>query len=394
MRTIRCSFLALLLIAGAAQGFDLGQATAAFEDGPPPIESMSTLAFGPGGLLFVGDARAGSVVAVDTGDVSPGEVGERFGLSDLETKLAAMLGTRASEVLIHDLAVNPASHNMYLAVSRGRAGWGSRWDLPNELADATVLVRVRTDGHLEEVPLTDLRWSRAALPDPVDAAKEHRWKKGVSLRTDTITDLVWDDGTLWVAGLSNEEFASALWRLPFPFGTTTSETKTGETKTTKTTVEIFHGAHGEWETHAPIRTLVPYTLGEKRQILASYLCTPLVVFDTEQLSDGAHVKGRTVAELGSGNYPLDMVVYEKAGSERLLIANSNLPLMIVDPADIAAFAGAITSEVDGYLAGVPFEIRSGAGVQQLDVLDETRLVALQRLPGGTLDLVTLDTRRF
>ena len=382
-------FTLVLLLCGAvlvgpAWGFDLEGATASFQEGPAPIESMSALAFGPGGLLFVGDAQAGTVVAIDTGDRTPGEVKERFSLTDLETRLAALLGTRASEVLIHDLAVNPASSNMYLAVSRGRASWESRWQLPNDLADASLLVRITTAGELEAVSLDGLRWSKAALPDPVDAAKTHRWKRGVSLRTDTITDLVWDEGTLWLAGLSNEEFASTLWRLPFPFGEAAG----------KTTVEIYHGAHGEWETHAPVRTLVPYSLGEKRQLLAAYLCTPLVVFETDALDDGAHVKGRTVAELGSGNYPLDMVVYKKGDQERLLIANSNLPLMIVDPDDIAGFEGEINSEVEGYAAGVPYEIRSGTGIQQLDVLDERRIVALQRLPGGTLDLVTFDTRRF
>jgi hypothetical protein len=172
--------------------------------------------------------------------------------------------------------------------------------------------------------------------------------------------------------------------LPFPFSD----------EQQASSLEVFHGAHGKYETHSPVRTFLPYDIGGKPHLLAAYLCTPLVVFDTDTLGDGAHVKGRTVAELGSGNYPLDMVVYKKGDQERLLIANSNLPLMIVDPEDIAGYEGAITSEVEGYLAGVPFEIRSGAGIQQLDVLDERHIVALQRLPGGTLDLVTYDTRRF
>lgn len=361
------------------------------QDGEPaadaaPLQSMSTLAFGPDGLLLVGDAKAGAVFAIETGDVTPGAVGERFGLPDLETKLAAMLGTRASEVLIHDLAVNPASGQMYLAVSRGRAGWDSRWELPNDLADASILVRITTDGKLEEVALNGLKWSKADLPNPVDAGKTHRWKRGVSLRTDTITDLAFDDGTVWVAGLSNEEFASTLWRFAYPFDAA------GQAK--KTTVEIFHGAHGSWETHAPIRAFVPYQLQGKEQLLAAYLCTPLVTFDTANLEDGAHVKGRTVAEFGSGNYPLDMVVYQKNGADRLLIANSNLPMMIVDPDDIASFEGEIDAEVEGYVGGVSYEIRSGTGVQQMDLLDSERIVVLQRLPGGTLDLVTLPTARF
>ncbi|MDA8017956.1 MAG: hypothetical protein MPN21_10965 [Thermoanaerobaculia bacterium] len=384
--TLRRAFLCLVVLSLAVllTGPVAAQET---ESAPPvPLQSLSSLAFGPDGVLFIGDAKAGAVFAIETGDVTEGVVGERFGLRDLETQLAAMLGTRASEVLIHDLAVNPSSRNMYLAVSRGRAGWDSRWELPNDLADASILVRITTTGELEEVSLEGLAWSKAVLPDPVDAAKTHRWKRGVSLRTDTITDLAYDEGTVWVAGLSNEEFASTLWRVAYPFE--------NEGESRKTTVEIFHGAHGEWETHAPIRAFVPYELEGKRQLLAAYLCTPLVTFDTANLQDGAHVKGRTVAEFGSGNYPLDMVVYQKDGAERLLIANSNLPMMIVDPADIASFEGEINTEVEGYVAGVPYEIRSGTGVQQLDVLDENRIVVLQRLPGGTLDLVTLSTRRF
>ncbi|MCG8459564.1 MAG: hypothetical protein MI919_25070 [Holophagales bacterium] len=380
LRRLVVPFSILLLLAPAA----LAQEAEA--PAGPVLDSMSALAFGPGGVLFVGDARGGSVVAIETGDTTPGKVEARIGIVDLETRLAAMLGSRASEVLIHDLAVNPISQKIYLAVSRGRAKWESRWQLPNDLADAAVLVRVDAAGELEAVDLEGLAWSRAGLPDPVDASKAHRWKRGVSLRVDTITDLAFEGDSVWVTGLSNEEFASTAWKLAYPF--------TDDGDASKTTLEIFHGAHGEWETHAPIRTFVPYRLGQTRHLLAAYLCTPLVTFETETLAGGGHVKGRTVAELGSGNYPLDMVVYQKDGKDRLLIANSNLPLMIVDPADVASFDGSITSEVEGYTAGVSYEIRSGTGIQQLDRLGDEWIVALQRLPGGTLDLVSMSVRRF
>lgn len=380
------TLVAILGLATSAGAADHAGLTADFEDGPAPIEAMSALAFAPHGVLLVGDAKAGAVVALDTGDRTEAGVEERFAVSDLETRIAAMLGTRSSEVLIHDMAVNPISSQTYLAVSRSRGHWESRWQLPNDLADATVLLRIAPGGELEEVPVDGMRWSRAELTNPVSEKKEHRWKTGTKLRTDAVTDLAWDDGKIWVAGLSNEEFASALWSLDFPFA--------GDGETTRTTVEIYHGAHGAWETHAPIRTFVPYELEGHKQLLAAYLCTPLVTFGTDQLKDGEHVKGRTLAEFGSGNYPLDMIVYQKDGSERLLIANSNLPLMIVDPKDIAAFEGEITTEVEGYTAGVGYEIRSGAGIQQLDLLDDDWIVALQRLPGGTLDLVTLSVRRF
>ncbi|MEM7481114.1 MAG: hypothetical protein AAF481_08055 [Acidobacteriota bacterium] len=378
----RFSYVVLLIVLLATPA--AWAADAAFQDGPPPIQSMSTLAFGPEGVLLVGDAKGGAVVALDLQDTDKTTPVERFGVGDLETKIAALVGTRTSEVLIHDLATHPISGAVYLAVSRGRAKWESRWSLPNDLADASILLRIDGEAKLDEVDLSGVRWAKADLPDPVDPQQLHRWKDGVPLRAEMITDLVYDDGMVWVAGLSNEEFSSALWQVPYPFSARAS----------KTTVEVFHGAHGKWETHSPVRTFVPYELAGKKQILAAYLCTPLAVFDRAALKDGDHVKGRTVAEFGSGNFPLDMVVYEKGGKEKLLIANSMLPLMIVDLADVEAFEGEITSAPGTYTAGVPYEIRSPVGIQQLDRLDDKRLVALQRMPSGTLDLVAMSFIRF
>jgi hypothetical protein len=161
-----------------------------------------------------------------------------------------------------------------------------------------------------------------------------------------------------------------------------------------TTLESYHGAHGKYETEAPIRTFVTYPLQGKTHLLAAYLCTPLVTFEATGLKDKQHVKGRTVGEFGSGNYPLDMIVYKKEGKEKLLIANSNLPLMIVDPSDIEAFTGSITERVTTYTGGVRFESRSGTGVQQMDNLGPDHIVLLRRLAGGQLDLMPVTVRRF
>lgn len=375
--TVGAATLALILT-GAAAGAEESAA------GPPAIRSMSALTFGPDGTLFVGDGKGGAVWALDVADTTPTSFDERFRIARLESKIAAVLGTTAGDVLIHDLAVHPVSRRVYLAVSRGGEPWESNWSLPNDLADATILLRIDGAGQITEVPLGRVRYSRAELPNPVDGSKTHRWKEGVSLRVDTITDLGFADGVVYVAGLSNEEFASTLWKIPYPFGA----------QVTATTLEIFHGAHGAFETHAPIRTFVPYELAGESHLLAAYLCTPFVTFSTAELEDGKHVKGRTLAEFGSGNFPLDMVVYQKDGKDRLLIANSQLPLMIVKPEDIESFEGEILEEPSTYVAGLPFEYRSGSGVQQLDLLSDSSFVALQRLPGGTLDLVTLPVRRF
>lgn len=307
-------------------------------------------------------------------------------VTDIEGKLAALLGATPGDILIHDMATNPISKSVYLAVSRGRAGLAaaSPWSLPNDVADANVLVRLDLDGKLAAVDLEAVPFARLALPNPVDPAKKHAWKEGLSLRAETITDLAYADGTLWIAGLSNEEFASTMWRARFPF----------ESNLSVTTVENYHGAHGKYETEAPVRAFVPYPLKGKQFLLAAYLCTPLVTFPVDALQDKRHVKGRTIAEFGSGNYPIDMIVYRDRGRDKLLLANSNLPLMIVDPRDVETFQGEITKPVEAYQTGVRFEIRSAADVQQLDNFGPNHVVALERLMGGRLDLAPVAVERF
>lgn len=356
----------------------------AAQEPAPRILSMSALAFGPAGTLFIGDGKAGAVHALEItvpegAEPHQGEVE----VLQVDRRIAALLGTRTEDIMVHDLAVDPRDGRAYLAVSRGAAAWDDIWLLPNDVADADLLVRVDPDGTVSEVPIERLGITSARLPNPV-ADKPHVWKEGISQRAETITDLAWNDGTLFVAGLSNEEFASTLWRIPFPF----DEDVAG------TTLEIFHGAHGKWETASPIRAFVPYTVAGKQHLLAAYLCTPLVAFPTEGLADGEHVRGRTLAEFGSGNFPLDMVPYRKNGEDRIAIANSNLPLLIVKASDLDAFEGEITEEVEGYVGGVPAEYRAGNGIVQMDSLNEDHLLVMVRHPSGKLDLRSYPIRRL
>lgn len=378
-------FLATLLLWASAASAEPGLEhwTASLQPGTLTPQSMSSLAFGPHGILFIGDSKQGAVFAVDTGDRTPANREGRFSIGDFERKVAARLGTSPEEILIHDMATNPISRNIYLAASRARKQWDTRWNLPNDLADSQILLRLRPDDTLEEVALKSLPFRKVDLPNPVDEKKTHVWKEGASLRIDTVTDLVFHEGTLYVSGLSNEEFASTLWKMPFPSGDSM----------TWTTLEIYHGAHGAYETHAPIRTFLPYGTGDQTQILASYLCTPLVTFPLKGLSDGAHVKGRTVAEFGSGNYPLDMVLARFQEKEFIVMSNSMLPLMTFDPNDALQWKTPITKEVTTYSAGLPFVARTGA-IQQMDTFNEEFMVALQRMPSGRLDLVSLSLERL
>lgn len=347
--------------------------------GKPDLKSIGTLEFNGEGTLFIGDSYGGAVYAIDVEDRERSDNAEGVSIGDLEGQIAGLLGTSADNVLIHDLAVNPISQNIYLSVSRGRAAWTSKWHLPNDLAPADILLRVNTQGEISEVSLANVPYSVVKLPNPVNEGIEHRWKKGITTRVDAITGLKYSNGKLYISGLSNEEFAASMWVTPYPF----------KDEISVSTLEIFHGAHGKYETHSPIRTFVPYDFDNKEHIIAAYLCTPLVTFETASLAGGKHIKGRTVAEFGSGNYPLDMVPYKNNDKEYILMSNSQLPLLIFDPEDVNNYEGSITEEVQGYMGGVKYTPRSGSGVQQLDDLNEKFLIATQRMPSGKLALVSL-----
>ena len=88
-----------------------------------------------------------------------------------------------------------------------------------------------------------------------------------------------------------------------------------------------------------------------------------------------------------------MLVYAKSGKDYILMANSTLPLMIIDPKDIEKVK-AITSEVEGYTAGVPYVTRSSGSIQQIDNYNSQFILALQRTQAGNLDLISMSIKRL
>ena len=138
-------------------------------------------------------------------------------------------------------------------------------------------------------------------------------------------------------GLSNEEFSSRLIAIPFPFSSGGFD---------GAAIEIYHGAHGRFETKSPIRTFVTYRINNEPYMLAAYQCTPLVKLPVADLKAGAHVKGTTIAELGNRNRPLDMIVYQKDGKDYLLMTNSSRGVMKI-PTASAGSAESITEPVRG-----------------------------------------------
>ena len=145
-----------------------------------------------------------------------------------------------------------------------------------------------------------------------------------------------------MAGLSNEEFASKLRTIDFPFK--------GADK--GTSVEIFHGNHNAIETRSPVRTFLVLDVKGQSNVLAAYTCTPLVLFPVDDLK-GEKVRGKTIAELGAGNNPLDIISYKKEGKEFLLLNNSKFGVMKLATEAISTLAP-ITERVGG-TAGLKFE---------------------------------------
>jgi len=352
------ALLGLLTLAASAADM-----TASLKTGKAELKSASALAFGPDGVLFIGDAMGASIVAVDTGDRTPASAGT-LNVAGLSEKIAAMLGTTPDQILINDMAVNPISRKAYLSVSRGKG--------PDAVP---VILRVSPAGKIEELSLDAVKHSRTSLTNAADDAKDSR---GMNKRMQAITDIAYVDGRVFVAGLSNEEFSSNLRAIPFPF----KEAGPG------TSVEIWHGSHGRFETNSPIRTFVAYKIKEQQHILAAYTCTPLVAFNVSDLKPGSKVMGKTIAELGNRNSPLDMIVYHKDGKDYILLNNSSRGVMKVTADHLEGYDG-ITKPIEGK-AGVPYEtIDSWKGVQHLDRFDDTNALLLMRAENGSLDLKTV-----
>jgi hypothetical protein len=334
-------------------------ASAEVMNGAPDLKSVGPLAFAPDAVLLVGDPAGAAIFAIETGDKTRAAAIGPITVEGVNDKVAALLGTTPQEILIQDMAVNPISGKAYLAVSRGRGP-----------AATPVLARVDAKGKVEIVPLDKVKFSKAALPNAPTAERQ---------KMESITDLAYVDGRVFVAGLSNEEFASKLRALSYPF----KEADTGAS------VEIYHGSHGKFETRSPVRTFTAYTIDRQPYLLAAYTCTPLVKIPLSELKPGAHVKGTTIAELGNRNRSLDMVVYRKDGKDYILMANSSRGVMKVTTENISKVE-AITTPISS-TAGLTYEtIASLKGVQHLDRLDAGRALLLVQNEGGALNLQTID----
>jgi len=351
--------LCLASVAAAADGLD--------QTGNPGLKSAGPLAFGPKGVLFVGDPMGAQIVAIGLPAGESTAIGADFKLENLADKLGGVLGIPGTDVAIKDVAVDPASKVAYVSCARGQA------------PDAEpAIVTVDGKGNLKVLATDKVQYAKVALASaPPANATAGKGGKGGSARQLAITDLAFVDGKLFIAGMSNEEFNSSLRSIEFPF----------KAADTTTSVEILHTAHNAAiETRSPVRTFVPFNVGGQPQILAAYQCTPLVTFPVSGLKSGTKIRGTTVAELGNRNTPLDMITYEKEGKQYLLLANQARGVMKIstDGIDKSNLTAPVTG---GGVAGLKYDtIAALEGTTQLDKLGTNNALVLAK---GTLSAVAL-----
>ena len=162
-RIASAALIGSLLLASSGGAKDL---SAGLQKGKPDLKSAGPLAFGPGGILFIGDTQGAALFAVDTGDRDASKPGGKIRVENISQAVADLLGTRPQQVTINDVVVNPASGTAYLSVSRGQG------------PDASpVILRVGTDGKLQELGLEDVKFAKANLPNPVSTEAEARGQK-------------------------------------------------------------------------------------------------------------------------------------------------------------------------------------------------------------------------
>jgi hypothetical protein len=225
------------------------------------------------------------------------------------------------------------------------------------------------------VSFENLKHTKVTLPNAPNAGTNPQRDP----HQQSITDMAFSDGRLYIAGLSNEEFASKLRSVKYP--------------------------------SRPPTTAPPSRLSRQSRPARNALARLRVpaVFDQQRAAPRGRVSVHAAGEVSGGhasarnqgrrhdhrrtrhrNRPIDMVMvlYKKDGREFLLMSNTSRGVMKI-PTDGFANAAPITQPVKTETGGIAYEtITAMKGVEQLDLLDGSRTLALSRGDAG-LNLVAV-----
>src|SRR5258708_34987619 len=98
-------FLSSALIVAAGPALAADKPAGLDKTGKPDLKSAGQLNFGPEGVLFVGDSQGAAIFAIGVPPASGGKATGEFKVEGVDSKLAALLGTKAADMLINDMAV-------------------------------------------------------------------------------------------------------------------------------------------------------------------------------------------------------------------------------------------------------------------------------------------------
>ncbi|MEM6269828.1 MAG: hypothetical protein AAF998_10345 [Bacteroidota bacterium] len=337
------------------------------------LAGANVLAFGPNNVLFIGDSKNGIVHAVETKAVELKDP-VPYNLLGIDAKIAEQLGVEPRQLAFNDMKIHPVSQEAYIAVRNGH----------QPEAKSMIAIISPMGGKIRFLDLSDTKHTQVSIKNKVDP--EYYFWNEIPASTLNITDIDYHNGQIYVAGLTNGEFASNLRIIPYPFNQKQSSVKG---------IEIWHAVHTQMETRAPIRTMLFEELDGEPTLIASYTCTPLVTIPAGEISDGNHIKAKTIAELGFGNAPIDMVSFmaqEQDGSfdKKLLVVHKNRGGTLISFKDLAkANQGEGMKGFSMGPEGVDIFHVSTGNTMHIDNQNQMMLANLKRnMDNGGVDLVS------
>jgi hypothetical protein len=336
-------------------------------------QAVNVIKFGDAKTLFVGDSKSATLYAYNIASSENATAQQGYNIHDLSQKIATFAKISPLDILIRDLAINPTNKEAYIA-----------FDTKTKLGYFSQIIIVNQSGEIRAFDLRKTTHTEVKLTDAPTSDFKY-WDK-TPMRSFTFTDIDLHKGKVYISGMSNAEFSSALRMVDFPFN---------DSKVSTTSVEIFHAVHGQMETRAPIQTLTFVTLEDEDYILAAYTFTPLVLIPVKDLKDGAHIVGKTIAEMGYGNTPIDIIKFKSAAMDKvpyegIILSNKNKSAQFIDLNDIKESNKAASIGYAGIgEAGTARTTLPLTNLLQLDDQDDYHITSIKRNPdNGSLELLS------
>jgi len=192
--------------------------------------------------------------------------------------------TREFSIIVNDMIFDSYSKNIYLSVS----------------------AKNKKSAVFEITPTGKI----AAL----DFNKVKHMTIDMSAKATTFLDMQCYNETLYISTRTSKSFKSAILMIP--------TTVKADATIPSCNLTIYHGNHRIWESHAPAETFTISEIKKTPYFISTTTCTPLVMTRLDKMKPNAKIKGTTIAELGEGNIPFNIISYTKNQKHYVLTINS------------------------------------------------------------------------